>query len=151
MTALQLASTPDPNFFELIVDDDFNNIVFTAFRLFLNVSDLTTGEHISDLGLGNFVVKQPISQQACGFPIPIPPFFGPPPGTFVPMDLDVETVNLGDGLYTVELRPSPGCISKGPVVAQITVRDGIRQGTLVAQGVVFGPQCIAGPCLFPGP
>ncbi len=151
VTALQLTSAPDPTAVEFIVDEFFNNILTVGSRLFINVSDAATGEHISDLGPGDFVVKQPISQQAYGFPIPIPPFVGSPPGTFVPMDLDVETLNLGDGLYSVELLESPGCLSKGPVVAQITVSDGVGQGTMVAQGSVFGPQCITGPCLFPGP
>ncbi len=44
--------------------------------------------------------------------MPIPPFVGSPPSTFVPMDLDVETLNLSDGRYTVELLESPGCLSK---------------------------------------
>ena len=100
MTAFQLESAPDPSASSFIVDEFFNNILSTGFRLFINVSDPTTGDHISDLGPGNFVVKQPISQQARGFPIPVPPFVGTPPGPFFPLDLDVETVNLGDGLYT---------------------------------------------------
>ncbi len=126
----------------VLVDESFfdasgNLIRLQTFRVFVSVSDPTTGDPITSVA--QVVTNQPMSRQACGFPTP--PGTADP-GLFLPLDLDTDFQNLGDGLYSVALRPSQGCVANGQVVAQIVFRDGIRQGNIVPVGTVIGPFCL---------